>query len=213
MSFAFCLVLLAFCHTYFLLSSCFVLYPCAHAFPLYIELDRSENNTSACRCLLDAGLTAAARESGKDGSTEAYNKPTSEQVTGQRLQAAHLVRLLGCWARVQPGRSRDQVGDGVNITGKPSTSSEASEAQSELEFGGGAQHLQIGDPEKGCRVGVRWTDSKMRPPILFFTKLQRSSFFYILSTTRASVLHLPFPTRNPGIGIYFEFCQNVTVDV
>ena len=40
---------------------------------------RSENNTSARRCLLDAGLTAAARESRKGRATEGYNKPTSEQ--------------------------------------------------------------------------------------------------------------------------------------
>jgi hypothetical protein len=51
MSFAFCLVLLAFCHTYFLLSSCFVLYACGHAF--------------------------VHRRKGR--VTEGHNKPTSEQ--------------------------------------------------------------------------------------------------------------------------------------
>lgn|SRR6266850_1871210 len=196
MSFAFCLVLLAFCHTYFLLSSCFVLYPCAHAFPLYIELDRSENNTSACRCLLDAGLTAAARESGKDGSTEAYNKPTSEQVTGQRLQAAHLVRLLGCWARVQPGRSRDQVGDGVNITGKPSTSSEASEAQSELEFGGCSAPSNW-RPREGLPSGSPMDGLEHAPLHTFLYKASALKFFlHPLNNTRERVTP-PIPDQKP----------------
>ena len=58
------------------------------------------------RCLLDVGLTAPARESGKeDSAAEANNKPTSERMTGQ-LQAVHLVRSLGTratWAFQRSG--------------------------------------------------------------------------------------------------------------